>query len=190
MELGIEQVHRLSLGEYHQLIEAGGFAEDVRIELIDGLLLDMSPKAREHENAIAWLARWLFSHTDGERHEVRVAAALTLERERSAPEPDLIVFPRDAPRPYHPGTASLVIEVSFSSLRRDLMVKPRLYARARVAEYWVVDIEGRRVICHRDPRPDGYYHDVRDIPADGRLTATSVELPTLDVAELLAAADG
>ena len=54
--LDIEQVHRLSLDEYHRLIESGGFDEDARMELIDGLLVDMSPKTREHENAIAWLA--------------------------------------------------------------------------------------------------------------------------------------
>jgi Uma2 family endonuclease len=186
MEIGIDQVHRLTLDEYHQLIESGGFDEDARIELIEGLLVDMSPKTREHENAIAWLARWLFSYTDGDRYDVRVAAALTLQR--SEPEPDLIVVPRDAPRPYHPGTAVLVIEVSVSSLRHDLLVKTGVYARAGVAEYWVVDVDGRRVICHRDPLADGFYRDVTEIGADGRLVAASVELPALHVDALFAAA--
>ncbi len=54
--LDVGQVHRLSTDEYHRLIEAGGFDEDARVELIDGLLADMSPKTREHENAVAWLA--------------------------------------------------------------------------------------------------------------------------------------
>jgi Uma2 family endonuclease len=45
-------LHRISAEEYHRLIEAGGFDEEARIELIDGLLVDMSPKSPAHENAI------------------------------------------------------------------------------------------------------------------------------------------
>ncbi len=52
----IGHVHRLSTGDYHRLIEAGGFDENARVELIESLLADMSPKTREHENAVAWLA--------------------------------------------------------------------------------------------------------------------------------------
>jgi Uma2 family endonuclease len=183
----LDQVHRITLDEYHLLAESGAFDESPRIELIDGLLMDMGKKSREHDKAIAWLARWLFSNTDGRELEVRVASALTLTDLRSEPEPDLYVVPADAPQPYHPGTAALVIEVSVSSLRRDLATKPKLYAGAGVTEYWVVDLDGRRVVCHRQPRPDGY-REVSDIPADGRLIARSVDLPELDVAELLAAA--
>jgi Uma2 family endonuclease len=188
MDLDIDQVHRLSLDEYHQLIESGGFDEDARIELIDGLLVDMSPKTREHENANEWVARWLFESCDQTRFRVRVASALTLEP--SEPEPDFAVIPRDAPQPYHPATAALVIEVSVSSVRYDLLVKSGVYARAGVPEYWVLDLDGRRAICHRDPRPDGFYRDVGEVPGDGRLIAASVELPPLDVGELLAAAHG
>jgi hypothetical protein len=37
------------MDEYHRLIEAGAIDEDARLELIDGLLLELSPKTREHE---------------------------------------------------------------------------------------------------------------------------------------------
>jgi hypothetical protein len=46
------------------MIESGGFDEDTRVELIDGLLVDMSPKTAENENAIAWLAERLFDSVD------------------------------------------------------------------------------------------------------------------------------
>jgi Uma2 family endonuclease len=184
MDIELEQVHRLTLDEYHQLIESGGLDEDTRVELIDGLIVDMSPKTPEHERPIRWLNRWLVSNVDHDRYEVGVGTPLTLEH--SEPEPDFVVFARDAPQPYHPATAALVIEVSVSSIRRDLLVKPRLYAAAEVDEYWVIDVDARRVLCHRDPGPDGF-GEVTDIPADGRLTATSVELPQLELAELFAA---
>jgi len=110
-----DELRRLSTDEYHRLIEAGAFEDFPRIELIDGLLLRMSPRTREHENAVAWLAQWLMFGVDQERFEVRIAGSLTLEG--SEPEPDLAVIPRAAPRPYHPATAALVVEVAVSSLK-------------------------------------------------------------------------
>jgi Uma2 family endonuclease len=185
MPVDFEQVHRYTLDEYHQLIEAGGFDEDMRVELIDGFLLDMSPRTPAHAKAVTWLSSWLVLACQGQPFDVRVGCSLTTER--SEPEPDFAVVRHGTPEPFHPGSAALVVEVAVSSLRRDLVVKPRLYARADVPEYWVVDVDGRRVVCHRNPGPDGY-REVAAIPPDGRLVATSVELPELDVAELLAAA--
>lgn len=183
--LDIDQVHRLSPEEYHRLIESGGFDEDSRVELIDGLLADMSPKTREHENAIAWLARQLMVALDPARFELRVASPLTLEG--SEPEPDLAVIRLDAPRPYHPATAALVIEISVSSLRRDLVRKPSLYAAAGVDEYWVVDLHGRRVVVHRDPRSNGYV-EVAEVHAGGDLVPAGLEFSAVALDSLLRAA--
>jgi len=179
------QLHRFSLDEYHQLIEAGGFDEDARVELIEGVLLDMSPKTREHEQAIWWLARWLIEALDRKNFDVGIGSPITTDN--SEPEPDLAVFPKNAPRPYHPGTAALVIEVAVSSHRRDLRQKPIVYARAGVAEYWVIDIDKGRVVVHRTPTGDGY-ESIVTVPGDGRIKAQALELPELDVGELLAAA--
>jgi len=183
--IDISEVHRFSLDEYHQLIDSGGFDEDMRVELIDGLIVEMSPKSPKHENVLAWLAERFWTAIDLARYEVRVAAALTLER--SEPEPDLIVIERDAPRPYHPATAALVVEVSASSLRRDLVRKHELYARAGILEYWVVDIDGRRIVVHRGP-DEGAYERVTELRSGELLRSealTGIELP-LD--ELFAAA--
>jgi len=181
-----DELRRLSTDEYHRLIEAGAFEDFPRIELIDGLLLRTSPRTREHENAVAWLAQWLMFGVDQERFELRIAGSLTLEA--SEPEPDLAVIPRAAPRPYHPATAALVVEVAVSSLKRDLQRKPALYARAAVGEYWVVDVEGRRIIVHRAPR-GGSYTAVLDVRAGARIAPAPAGLPELDVDELLRAAN-
>jgi Uma2 family endonuclease len=179
------QAHRFSLEEYHQLIESGGFDEDSRVELIEGVIADMSPKTAEHENAITWLTRWLISAVDPGRFEVGVQRALTLSG--SEPEPDLAVIPSDAPRPYHPATATLVIEVAMSSQDRDLRQKSALYARAGITEYWVVDLDAGVVVVHRNPTDTGY-RAITEIPADGSIDAQALALPRLEVAELLGAA--
>lgn len=146
----------------------------------------MSPKTRAHENAVAWLARWLMLAVSPERHEVRVTSPLTLEE--SEPEPDLAVIPADSPRPYHPSAADLVIEVASSSLSRDLEFKPGVYGRAGIAEYWAFDLESRRALVHRDPNPRGYA-DLIEASERGQVAAKAVDLPPLAVAEVLRAAD-
>jgi Uma2 family endonuclease len=188
VDVEVAELHRLSVDEYHRILEAGGIGEDARVELLGGLLAAMSPKTRAHENAIAYLARRLMRGVDAGAFEVRVASPLTLED--SEPEPDLAVISLAAPRPYHPATAALVVEVAVSSLQRDLGVKSGLYARAGVTEYWVVDLDGRRLVVQREPNPVGAAYGNRTEYGPGRVvTASALELPPLDMAELLAAAD-
>jgi Uma2 family endonuclease len=179
--IAVEDLHRLSLDEYHRLIDAGAF-ERAPVELIDGLLAEMSPKSRAHENAVAWLARWLMSAVPADSYEVRVASPLTIGG--SEPEPDLAVIRLDAPRPYHPASAALVVEVAASSLERDLNVKPSLYAASAVAEYWVLDLDGERVVVFSDPR-DGAYRGRTVAGANASVAAGALALPELDVATLL-----
>lgn len=186
-DVDIGDLHRLSLDEYHRLIEAGAFDEFPRVELIDGLLVRTEMKSREHENAIAWLARRLMFGVDQERFEVRVGASLTLAN--SEPEPDLAVIARASPRPYHPATAALVIEVSVTSLRRDLEHKPALYAQAGVAEYWVVDLAAGRVVVYRVAGGSGY-GEVREVRSGERVASPAAGLAALDIDELLRAAAG
>src|SRR3954447_4499509 len=151
--LGVDALLPLSLENYHRLVEAGGF-EGERVELLDGLLVRMSPKSERHEAAVESLLGWLTSNVERGRYVVGCQRALTIGG--SEPEPDLVVRERDTPKPYHPSSAVLVIEVAASSLPVDLAVKAPLYASAGIAEYWVLDLDGRRAIVHREPGAGGY----------------------------------
>ena len=179
-----EPLHRISPEEYRRLVEAGVFDEDARVELIDGLLVDMSPKTRAHENAVAWLMRCLVLSVDPGHYEVRVGAPLTIGT--SEPEPDLAVIPNFAPRPHHPATAALVIEVVVSSLTRDLTDKPPIYADAGVPIYWAVDVERQRAVTHTSPE-NGRYSKVDVVAGEGELLAPELGL-RISLPELFAAA--
>ena len=78
--------------------------------------------------------------------------------EFSEPQPDLTLLKRRADfySGKHPEAADVLlrIEVSDSSLTFDQGVKLRIYARYGVVEYWVVDVEGRRVVTYREPVPN------------------------------------
>ena len=165
------------------MIESGGLSEDTRVELIDGWVVDMSPRSPEHENTILWLIRWLRRNLADEL-DFLVTGSLTLGN--SEPEPDVAILERRPPALEHPSRALLVIEVALTSRDRDLRTKPTIYAPA-VAEYWVVDLERRCVVVHRDPAGDGY-RDVTVAPRGETIAPRAVTIAELDTDALFAAA--
>ena len=100
----------------------------------------------------------------------------------SLPEPDLAIVPVTG-RDEHPRNALLVVEMGATSLRIDLVRKARIYAAGNVPEYWVLDVERRALVVHREP-VDGYYTDVRTVSEDEIVTATKLDL-AVPVASLL-----
>ncbi|MDE3133854.1 MAG: Uma2 family endonuclease [Acidobacteriota bacterium] len=178
------ELHRLTIAEYHDLIKSGGLSEDMRVELIDGLLVDTGPRSPQHENAIDWLVDWLVGHLDLQRFRMRVTGPLTLGS--SEPEPDVAVVDRAPPQRAHPSAARLVIEVAVSSRDRDLRTKPAVYA-PYVTEYWVVDLDRRCLVVHRNA-VDGAYRDVNVVEHGTSVAPLALDLPPLDTDALFTAA--
>ncbi|MGH9227904.1 MAG: Uma2 family endonuclease [Acidimicrobiales bacterium] len=149
--------------EYDQLVEQGAF-DDEKIELIEGVLVEMSPEGAEH----AWLIQQLMellARMLPNGLALRVGAPWAAS-ERSEPQPDLSVVPTLNYRHDHPSKARLLIEVAYSSRRKDLGVKARVYAVAGVPEYWVIDLTKRLAVCHTRPSADGYQSITRHGPDD------------------------
>ena len=124
-------------------------------ELIEGELLRKMPKRRPHVQALAILTGWLISVSG--QGQVNTEAPINVSPEdnpTSEPEPDLIVLRAGYGDPFAavPRAADvlLVVEVSDRTLEFDRTVKAGLYARARVEEYWIVDVRGRRILVHRE----------------------------------------
>lgn len=174
---------RIPLESYHELVDTGFFAEDERAELIEGVLVAMSPKGPEHDRAVEWLTR-LFVRTLDERARVRVQSAVTFPELESEPEPDLVVAALDAPEPRHLSETLLIVEVAASSLLYDREVKRLLYARAGVPEYWIVDLAGEAIERSLDPGPDGYGVTDR-LKAPATVAPRALGEPDVDVGALL-----
>lgn len=141
------------------MVEAGVFAADGRLELIDGEILDMSPIGSAHQACVNRLTL-VFAEL-GVAHQaiVQVQGALRAGV-RSRPQPDLaLVRWRDdfyADALPGPDDVLLVVEVADTSLRFDRWVKLPAYAIAGVPETWVVDVNGEVVEVARDPSDMGY----------------------------------
>jgi Uma2 family endonuclease len=144
----------LSVDDYHRMIAAGVFEEGEHIELLEGVIVEMSPQRPRHAEVISRLCDPRFV-TPGPEVVVRTQLPLTLGPS-SEPEPDVAIVPR-RPEGYgdsHPSTALLVLEVAGESLRKDRLVKAAIYARASIPEYVVVNLEEACLEVHRDPDPE------------------------------------
>jgi hypothetical protein len=136
-------------------LEASGLFKLERLELVDGELIRKTGKNRPHVKAFTWMHLWLLE-TFG-RQFVNAEAPIDVspgDNAWSEPEPDLIVLKREFaafdsnPQPQD---LDLVVEIADSTLNFDLTVKAAPYARAAIAEYWVLDVAGRRLFVHRSP---------------------------------------
>ena len=146
--------HRWKRIEYDRLIESGFFPSGDPVELLGGQLIVAEPQGSRHFAAIR-AAEEALRTAFGAGWEVRGQGPLALDDE-SEPEPDLAVVPGSF-RDYqtrHPSRPALVVEVSETSLALDRDHKGSLYARAGVADYWIVNLPERVVEVYRDPESD------------------------------------
>jgi Uma2 family endonuclease len=155
--------YKLTVDAYHALAEAGHLREDARVELIEGVIVEMAPIGWPH-GRIGGLVNKRLVQAVGERGLVVPNDSLPM-RPWNEPQPDLVVYPPDAcnddsERPEAPEVL-LVVEISESSLSFDRGRKARVYANGGVREYWVVDVAGERV-------------EVRRAPSDGAWTQTRI----------------
>lgn len=152
---GVERTLRLTRSHVAALLHAG-LLEEARYELRDGLLVEKMPQNKPHVVACR-RATHLLEDRFG-RAYVGSQAPVVLD-EANEPEPDAFVtrLPlEDYPDNPRASEVVLVVEVSDATLRLDRTEKAERYAKAGIPEYWLVDINSRRVIVHREPGEDGY----------------------------------
>lgn len=163
-------------------------AELEQLELVDGELISTMAKGRRHVIGQKEIRGWL-EDVFG-RPFVDTEAPIDVAPEDNAvnePVPDVVVLRRPS-KDYplgNPGPEDLrlVVEISATSLGFDLTTKARLYARAGIAEYWVLDIAGRRMIVHREPR-EGEYRSVEAYSEEESVAPLAAPESSLRVGEL------
>ena len=175
-------VHPLTVDDIQAMLDAGILDADDKVELLDGVLVEMSPRGSRHSVAIRRLNTLLVPIAIAEGLEVSPQCPLDVESPISQPEPDLAVVPLDSANS-HAGGALLVIEISVSSRRIDLGRKAAIYAAAGIPDYWVLDLADDQLIVHREPIGEAYSSITTMTDAD---EVTAVRLPlTVAVADLL-----
>jgi Uma2 family endonuclease len=179
-QLAPEQHRPITRAEYHAMGEAGLFLEE-RVELLDGVIVRMSTRSAPHDSVIERLTELLLPRLVG-RARVRIQLAFAAD-EYSEPEPDVAVVSRSEPRADHPAHASLLVEVSASTLRFDRTAKASIYARAGAPAYFIVNVAARCLEAYSAPQA-GRYAEVRTFRGDERIAVPGFPDVTFSVNEL------
>lgn len=178
-----DQLLPLTRRQYDLLIDAGEL-EGQHVELLEGMLVRVSPQGPMHGEVVEALGNEAVGRLRdafGRRYRGRVQMPL-IAPDESEPEPDFAVVDGDLDRSTHPSYAHLAVEVTDSSARVDLVRKPRIYARTGIPVYWVVDVRRREVAVHTRPTDEGYA-EVQWVAFDAPLDLVGL---TVTMDELLA----
>ena len=152
MATPVIRTRRWSRLEYDRLIDLGVFKPGDRLELLDGLLVVREPQNAPHATALC-ATQEVLRNTFGPSFYVRPQLPVALDDE-SEPEPDVAVV-RGSYRDYrgaHPSRPVLIVEIADSTLAGDRR-KGGLYARAKIIEYWIVNLVDEALEVYRRPRP-------------------------------------
>ena len=184
-------LHRWSRHEYGQLIDHGLLDEDDPVELLDGLLLVKEPQHSPHRTAVILVAKAL-ELGFGVGWFVQTQSPIILDG-RSEPEPDVCVV-RGSPRDYaaaHPTRQALIVEVAQAGLLLARSRKAVAYARAGIADYWILNLGDRVLEVYREPARPGParrnwgYLLTETLGADATVTPLAAPAATIRVADLL-----
>ena len=149
----LAEMHRWDREHYEQMVELGVFDSEPRVELIEGYIIDMAPQSSTHAAVVHLVTEALDRVFGQSYYSIRVQAPLALDDE-SEPEPDIAVV-SGGPRDYvdhHPSSAVLVVEVAGTSLQRDQSLKKSLYARNKIQEYWIINLDATCLEIYRQPQ--------------------------------------
>lgn len=178
--LGDQTLYKLSVDDVYTMLSSGVLTEDTPVELLEGVLVDLSPKSPKHSLVMRAMDDWLLPlRTTGDLW-VRTEQPIAVPDRTSLPEPDLAVVARTADSLEHPSTALLVVEIAISSYATDTSVKPALYAAAGVPDYWVVDVARGRVEVRRDPA-GSEYRRIEILGAGQVIAPVALDLPALEI---------
>jgi Uma2 family endonuclease len=174
-------MRRWTRAEYERLIEAGIFQSGEPVELLGGELMVSEPQGSAHYTAIGLVEDALRAAL-GSGWLVRSQGPIALTHD-SEPEPDVVVT-RGARRDYsreHPSRPALVVEIAESSLALDREHKGSLYARAGVADYWILNLVDGVLEIYRGPIEDpaarfGWRYSVTEVLSSGS-SATPLVAP-------------
>lgn len=172
-------LHRLDVETYNNIV-ASGALEGRQVELLDGVLVEMSPRSPAHDVVIERLTQhFALAHA---RLRVQMAIEIPCDSE---PEPDLALVSEPIDPARHPRSALLAVEVAVTSQMIDRNVKAVKYAIANVPTYWLIDVPARTVEVRTQPGPEGYGRC--EIYQEGQVVPCALDgVDDLDIAALFA----
>lgn len=174
----------LTVRDFLLLDEAEAFAGVGQVELIGGEIFKMAPLHRPHARIVPLLSiafdRAL--RAIDVPYEVLAEPSTELDSE-NLPQADLVISDPADEQFVSKSNVRLLVEVAVTSLKHDLGPKLRLYARSGIPEYWVVDVNGRKVIRFHAPAGEEFLESV-DIAFGEPVPSATIPGLVVDTARL------
>ena len=172
-----ERVYHWTVADYIELAEENPAFD--HYELIQGLIVKKMSKTPLH---VSLTAEFHDLFLQRGRKEFFVLQEAPLRLADSMPEPDVAVLrgARQDFRTRHPTTAELIVEIAVTSIALD-REKALLYAKAGVAEYWIVLAEAEEIETYRRPE-NGVYQETRTYRRGETIPCACVEGGAVPVA--------
>jgi Uma2 family endonuclease len=144
--------------EFERMAAMAIFGDDERVELLDGMVVPMTPIGDRHIGCVNYLTDCLGDRLRG-RALIQAQSAIQLAPDW-VPQPDVAILRRRQDY-YREGKARpeevfLLIEMADTSATLDRDVKLPGYARGGIPEVWLVDLDADLILVARDPKPAGY----------------------------------
>lgn len=184
---------RFTVDEFHRLRDAGILQDSEPLELLEGWIVPQMTRNPPHDVALD-KTHEAVRRSLPEEWRVRIQSAITTED--SEPEPDLVVVPGPPERflQAHPGASdvALLVEVSNTTLAMDRNDKARLYARAGIPVYWIVNlVDGVVEVLSQPDREHAMFRQMSQYTAADSipLAVAGSKATTIPVSELLPRGD-
>jgi len=172
---------KLTARDFLQLAEAGALDAHPRTELIDGVIVAMSPQHSTHSRVHGILYQRLVNavaeRLPGYSTLIEVSVQIS---EHQMPQADLVVTNYDGPDAPIPGsTVALLVEIAHTTAKFDRITKASIYAAGGIPEYWVIDIPAAEVVRFGQP-VDGVYREEKPVPFGMRVDALTISGLAID----------
>jgi Uma2 family endonuclease len=173
--INVPHAAKLKVRDFLLLHDAGTFENYAKSELIEGEIWVMNSIFTRHAGATAELVYALRQASDAAKTGLKLYTPLSVDlSDDSLPEPDIALCEPHPSGPMPLAKVKLLIEVSDTTLDIDLGRKMRLYAKAGVPEYWVIDVNENRALLHTTP-VDGAYTKQIIVPFGEPLNSGTID---------------
>ncbi len=179
--------YRFKVKDLEKMYEAGILKPDEKVELIDGEVIKLSPIGFKHavvvDNLTEIFTKILLENKNLEDvYSLRVQNPIFLSQE-NLPEPDLTVvkkeFRKEKQHP-NPKYIKLIIEVADTTIEKDREVKLPLYAKYKIGEVWIVDLNENQIEVYTNPYKKEYLN-VQIYPVDKEIEIFGKKVKVKDI---------
>ncbi len=172
----------INVEEYYLMAEVGILKPGDSVELIQGEIYEMSPAGSKHGSVVKKLSK-ILNALLSKTHIIAIQDPVRFDK-KTEPEPDISIlrFRQDYYADKHPGADDIyvIIEVADSSLKYDRGIKKDLYAKFKIPEYWIINLDEKLIEVFSKPK-DGDYESKDLFHSNDTISLLNTEIQVSDI---------